>query len=132
VSSSLSSSLHHLFCHHFCRVFIVFVVVFVDIVVDFYRINLSKTKEQEKEKMNEIKTRGVAAPPCCCHHRPCCLPFVSYHWSLFVIIFCWPALLIVIAPLVLLVPFHCSCFVITVLLLWAWAGWCCVKVVVPI
>jgi hypothetical protein len=80
------------------------VVVFVDIVVDFYRINLSKTKEKEKEKTNKKKTRGVVAPPCCCLCCPCRLPSVSSHWSLVIIVFRWPALLLVI---ILLVSIHC-------------------------
>ena len=93
--------------------------------------------------MNEKKTRGAAAPPCCCRCCPHRLPSVLSHWSLVVVVFRWPALLVVVVvavvivplvavPWVPLVPFRRSCFVVTVLLLWAWAGQCRVVVVVPI
>jgi hypothetical protein len=121
-----------------CVVVVVFIVVFVDIIVDFYRINLSKTKEKEKEETNKKKKQEgwlpplvvaialIACPPC----RPVGPLSLSSsgrqpssssssRWSPFVAV-----------PWVLLVPFRRSCFVVTVLLLLAWAGWCHIVVVV--
>ena len=57
--------------------------------------------------MNEKKTRGAAAPPCCCRCCPHRLPSVLSHWSLVVVVFRWPALLVV----VVVVAFHITQFI---------------------
>jgi hypothetical protein len=63
--------------------------------------------------MNKKKTRGAAAPPCCCRRCPRRLPSMSSHWSLAVVIFRWPALLVVVVIAIIIVPFVpvCRCSV---------------------